>query len=419
MADNNEKAPALPPRPSSAVTNDVSPETTPRITPATAPTSSLSPTSSPTSAPVPAPAPAHAPLPTPAPASTSHQQPVPAPAATTTATTTTTTTTAPSLPILSSPPSKGFRQRLDAGEPRWRWKVALRALLLIVGIIGIGCAAFATSVAMSEKGPYEYAFDDAWSIPWTLITFCISVVWCATVILVLLFRKAPVHPGVVVSVDLILWLAYIPTALFAVVAVLSVQSWGEDGRLSSYSSSGYYVQATNGTWIWSAGGSSSSTARDCTLYSTYDYSNRYYEYGFKTCAEQDAYVNSLWESKGHRASIEIAIVVCQFIGLILHFALFVWACVDTHHRNSRKVSKDAEQLAADIVMNMVKNGAIIPAPSSGQRAPMQYSQMQQYPIQHPSSGTQQPIPWMSGAAGPSTARQQRSSIDKGESARYA
>lgn len=288
---------------------------------------------------------------------------------------------------------------------------------------------------MSEKGPFQYTFDDSWALPWSLITFCISVLWCAVAILVLLFRKKPVHPGVAVSMDLLLWLGYIPTALFAVVAVLSVLSWGEDGRISSYSSSGYYLQASNGTWIWNAGSSSSTSPRDCSGYDSYSnyYSSRFNYYGFKSCAEQDAYLNDIWQSKGRRAGIEMVVVVCQFVGLAFHIALFVWACVDTHYRNAKKVSKDAEQVAAEIVMNMVKSGAIIPAPSSGQRPPMQYAQQQHYPNQHlssisnlnvsqyytPPARTQHPTTWAGNSTAPATTQQRGHILEKGASARYA
>lgn len=384
MADT-ERTPAHPPRPATTVSPDPStPASTSIPTSNTATNTNATPT---------------APMPTPAPR-------VVAP----------TTAMPGGLPTVLNA-SRGFRQKLDAGERHWRWKVALRAFLIIVGIVGIGCVGFATAVARSEKLSYEYGFDDEWALSWCLITFAISVVWCAIVVLVLLIRKAPVHPGVAVSVDLILWLAYIPTALFAIVAVLSVISWGENGRIYSYSSSGGdYLQASNGTWVWNATQYSSSrnTVRDCDSRSSYS------SYSFKNCEEQDAYINAIWESKGHRAGIEIAGVVCQFIGLVFHLGLFIWACVDTYYRNSKKVSKDAEQLAADIVMNMVKSGAIIPAPSSNYYPPAQNPNPHQQPVPyHQQVRLPPPTAWTGPEPNQAISHQSGHTSEKGHAPRFA
>jgi hypothetical protein len=103
--------------------------------------------------------------------------------------------------------------------------------------------------------------------------------------------------------------------------------------------------------------------RDCNS----DFNN----YGFHSCAEEDAYVNALWNARNKRVKVVTTGVVCQFVGLALHLALFIWACVDTHRRNKRKLSKDAEKLATDIVMNMIRNGAVVPGQNQNQDRAMQ------------------------------------------------
>ncbi|KAF2472420.1 uncharacterized protein BDR25DRAFT_302613 [Lindgomyces ingoldianus] len=259
-----------------------------------------------------------------------------------------------------------FRERLDAGEEYWRWKCGLRTVLVVIGLIGIGCMAWATQYA--ARGPYTYQLDDSWTICWTLITFSLTVVWCLVALLVLFLRRppAPVHPGVAVGLDLVIWLAYIPTALFAIVGVMNVLNFGSDGTIANYSSYGYYTQASNGTWVWHQTDYDSYYNRTRTCDEGYYY--RYDSYGFSSCAEEDAYVNGLWAGKNRRAGVEMTGVVCQFLGLLLHLALFIWACVDTHRRNSRKVSKEAEKLAANIVMSMVRSGAVVQNPGTSPQA---------------------------------------------------
>ncbi|KAF2250954.1 hypothetical protein BU26DRAFT_549582 [Trematosphaeria pertusa] len=299
-------------------------------------------------------------------------------------------------------PPQTFREKLRAGDAHWPWQLGLRAITILVGIIGIGCTAWAVSKYTHNTYDFLYDLEDSWSIPWGLITFTISVIWSAICILVFLLRHTnrPVHPGVRVGIDLILWLAFIPTAMFAVVAVMSVVDWGQDGSLGYYYSSyGYYQYIpSNGTWVWEASDDSyySNQPRDCSGSSSY-----YSTSDFSTCAEQDAYVNELWRGKNLRFNIELTSCVCQFISLVAHLALFVFACVDTHYRNSRKVSKEAEQLAADIVMNMVRTGAIIQPPGAAQMRPMAPQMMsmapqmmppQQMPIYPPQRSPLRPYP---------------------------
>ncbi|KAF2686797.1 hypothetical protein K458DRAFT_416140 [Lentithecium fluviatile CBS 122367] len=347
--------------------------------------------------------------------------------------------------IPTNPESQTLREKLNAGDAHWQWKIGMRAILVIVGIIGIGCAAWTLVNFGPGKNPWQYELEDAWAMPWTLITFCISVVWSFVCIIVFFLRRpnAPVHPGAQVGMDLVLWLAFIPTALFAVVAVISVASLGVNGQIGGSrwmsSSQGYYYYIeSNNTWAWNASDSGSYSSyygymRDCmrndTSYSSYSYGRI-----FTNCTEEDIYVNYLWTGKSHRFSTELAATVCQFLGLLFHFVLFVWACVDTHRRNSRKVGKDAEKMAAEIVMKMVQSGAIIPAPGpahmrsmpgqmpphmmhQGQIPPHMMQQMfpQQYPQQHYGHFAPQPQP-------PTTSIQPTvasSSNEKGAGPRFA
>lgn len=204
-------------------------------------------------------------------------------------------------------------------------------------------------------------------LPWGLITFSISFVYCFLCVLLFITRKRPVHPGVRVTMDLLLWLGYIGTVLLVMVSLFDVIRWGQDGILGysdGWSSRyGDYVLQRNNTWTWvqDSGSSGVTYERVCNGSS----SSYYYYYDnppFHNCAEMDAYVNQMWQEKPNRARVELTAVVCQWLGLVLHFALFVWACVDCHKHRHSKVSSDAEKLAAGIVQTMVQNGAIVPPP---------------------------------------------------------
>ncbi|KAF1965920.1 hypothetical protein BU23DRAFT_560622 [Bimuria novae-zelandiae CBS 107.79] len=290
---------------------------------------------------------------------------------------------------------KTKRQELSGGDAHWEWKVGFRAASIIVGLIGIGCAAWIVANFTDSSDVYSsyYAyFDDEWTLPWTLITFCVSVLWSAICIIVFFRRlhNAPVHPGAQVGVDLVLWLGLLTTGIFALFGTVSVGQWGEDGRLGySGSGSGYYTMSDNGTWVWDSSQYSSYYGEDrsCNSSQSYRYNSR-----FASCEEQDAFLNAIWQTKTLRYNVDLTATVCQFLMMLIHFILFVWACVDTHRRNSRSVPKDAEKLAADIVMNMIKSGAIIPAPGQAHFQPMPmghqgapmgsfYPQQQQYPQQ--------------------------------------
>ncbi|KAF2149163.1 hypothetical protein K461DRAFT_281517 [Myriangium duriaei CBS 260.36] len=258
------------------------------------------------------------------------------------------------MPAVNAAPHT-YREKLEAGDEHWSWKIAFRVILIVVGLIGIGCAA---SIVAGARTGSNYVLDyedaDDFNITWTLITFSVTIIWSAICILVLLLRRppAPVHPGAQVGIDLVLWLAYVATALWATVAVINAMSWGTDGWIGDYSSYGHYTyDSGNGTWVWTAS----------------DYATRYGNgrncddsmSSFSSCAEQDAYVNSLWKSKPSRVDRLMTATVCQFIGLVLHFALFVWACVDTHRRNRRKTAAAAERLALEIVSKMVDSGTVV------------------------------------------------------------
>jgi hypothetical protein len=304
-------------------------------------------------------------------------------------------TTAPQGIATAPEEHLSYNDKLNAADRYWKFKFGLMAIAVITGLVGIGCfgwlMAAKDETTIDPDSSYYYSYD-GYELLWpSLITWSFSIAWIALCILVFLLRKRPVHPGIRVTMDLLLWLGFIVTALFAVVALREVLNWGLYGGPSQsdygYSNGGGdYVLASNGTWVWEQDTSYINAPRDCSMYTQ-----------FNSCAEQDAYVNKLWSEKGQRSNVTLTGVVCQFFGLVIHFALFVWACVDTNRYNRSKISTDAEKIAANIVQTMISNGAIMPPPGQAhmkaQPGQVMYYQMppnqQGYPM-HPAYMQQGP-----------------------------
>lgn len=269
-------------------------------------------------------------------------------------------TTAPQATETETEEHLSFNDKLNAGDRYWKFKFGLGAIAIITGLVGIGCFAYLMTSDLYTNNDYYYLGYNSYAVWPGLITWSVSVAFVALCMIVFIVRKRPVHPGVRVTMDLLLWLAFIITAMFAIFAFRDVMDYGLYGGPDGYSygsGGGDYVLASNGTWVWEQDTSYVNSPRDC------DY------YGFNNCEEQDAYVNKLWAEKGTRANTTLTGVVCQFFGLVIHFALFVWACVDCHRHNRSKTSKDAEKLAANIVQTMITNGAIVPPPGQAHMKP--------------------------------------------------
>ncbi|KAF2821971.1 hypothetical protein CC86DRAFT_330626 [Ophiobolus disseminans] len=292
-----------------------------------------------------------------------------------------------------------FNTRLNNADRYWKFKSALQTIAIIVGLIGIGAVGWLMSTVSIHY------FEGTWLLWPTLLTFSCSVVWCAACIAVFILRKRPMHPGLRVAIDLILWLGFVGTVFCALVAYSELTQWGEFGEIDSFGSSGGYYGSgngdyrllSNGTWVWQTrggyttddDGDSVSYTRDCDRNSTSRSSGNYGSM-FTNCADQDAYLNTLWSQKTHRESVELTGLVCQFFGLILHFTLFIWACVDCAHHNRSKVSNDAEKLAANIVQTMITNGAIVPPPNQAHMRPWGQQQVGYYQL--PQQGQMQAYP---------------------------
>ncbi|KAL1630076.1 hypothetical protein SLS54_000936 [Diplodia seriata] len=249
--------------------------------------------------------------------------------------------------------SGGRLARFRIEEDHWAWKFGLRLITLGCAIIGMSTLVWAgvQGGRASWSNDYYYGIGSwigALSIPLICsIIFniiCVSIVCC---------NKRPVHPGVAVGIDLVLWLSLILTGFFGV--------WG-------YFDSGTTDPETFDDWYGSSSSSSSSyrssyyCGSEDYVYNSYDRTCTYDPQdctGWSSCETKKAFYQAEYQAR-----ILLVGVIFTFICTILHFITFVWACVDTNRRNKSKQSLTVKYAAERIVQEMVQSGQLVrPAPA--------------------------------------------------------
>ncbi|MCJ1244084.1 hypothetical protein MMC30_001282 [Trapelia coarctata] len=220
------------------------------------------------------------------------------------------------------------RAALHDAERHWLAKFALRVITIVVALVAI------IMISWASAQETEYSF--LYLIVWEFIPLGISLLWNLANIIVLLARRRPMHPGANVGVDLIVWLVLIVTAigaLFAAVGQLQYAMWDNE-----YQDSPGYLTYANGTRVetWAKGA--------CP--------------GYKISCDELA----VREARHHTlGAVELAASIFSFIVLLLHFILFVWACVDTNTRRRTHVNDRATKIAQTMIAEMTARG-VLPAP---------------------------------------------------------
>lgn len=260
----------------------------------------------------------------------------------------------------AAPPS--FLQRVQAGDQHALWKLGIRAFILVFDIIGIGCIGWLLSSLISPSGVGSIYYDTGAFLVWGLIPLGLSFIWSTIVLLVQILSKAknPVHPGIIVGLDLVLWLAFVITALFAIGAAINEGYYSPENIVydSSYSySNGWYGKwhlNKNNTWVF-----------EYKCDQSYGYScnpsskpTRHCGPQFASCTQEDAFVNKLWHERTTRGGTEYVVAVVEWLNVLLHFTLFVWACVDTHRLNRRTKENKTQDVAEKILKDMQEKGLI-------------------------------------------------------------
>ncbi|CAK7274919.1 hypothetical protein SEPCBS119000_006420 [Sporothrix epigloea] len=129
-----------------------------------------------------------------------------------------------------------------------------------------------------------------------------------------------------------------------------------------------YTTDSNGYYVWIT---STATAFATAATST---ATRQCEPEFTSCAQQDAYVNQMWHQKPRRFALDLIAAIIQGIAVVMHFTLFVWACVDTHRRNRLRRTN---AMTMDVLQDMRQRGYVmvpaaampIPVDAQGQWQP--------------------------------------------------
>ncbi|KAI9756774.1 MAG: hypothetical protein M1835_000707 [Candelina submexicana] len=231
------------------------------------------------------------------------------------------------------------RAKTREADKRWIWKLCFRAAATVFSIVGIGCTAWAVSENAHLADTTQQAF-------WLVLGF--SIIWNIINFIVLLARNKPIHPGANVGCDLILWIAYVVTGVIAAFGV--DQDVRFEGNFRYYYCYSDYPGARSG--------------ETCP--------------GFNSCDDALGVLKQ-------RGEVEAAGVAFAFAAMILHFALFVAACIDVHALKRVQDEQRAVKVAETIIAGMEKRGQL----PYQQQPP--YQPAQDFPQQHPYNPPVQPI----------------------------
>ena len=185
--------------------------------------------------------------------------------------------------------------RANPGERRYKAKLVMRWLALI---LTIACIALTI-----------YARVFSWPL-W--IPLGLSFIWNIANIARRLSAPTPIHPGANVAIDLIIWLTFFSTLVWTYfVSVLGLMVTRDN--VWGYEFGSVYDNYTSNSSTWT-----SDSLNDSFSGSTDSYN-----------AKQELTQDMLDEI--HKLSaVALVAAVLGTIDFILHFSLFVIACVDTH-----------------------------------------------------------------------------------------
>ncbi|MCJ1284317.1 hypothetical protein MMC26_003648 [Xylographa opegraphella] len=161
--------------------------------------------------------------------------------------------------------------------------------------------------------------------------------------------------------DLVLWLALIITSSFAIIAAIGEVQYIGDEYDDVEVNSLHYLQLPNGTYGYLEG-HYTETANGTEYFVTGNSSDPVACSGYGSCAQEDQVLSS-----HHKLGIVLAVgVAFSFAVMLLHFVLFVWACVDTHQRRRNSLDKRAQRIAQNIIAEMTERG-VLPQPRERQQ----------------------------------------------------
>lgn len=160
------------------------------------------------------------------------------------------------------------------------------------------------------------------SLSLTILQLGVSFIWFVINTVYLAVKKRPIHPGWNVGADLLFVLGFVAITVFVF-----------SGALSSYQDYRY---------IADEGGQA------CT--------NDVYSYGYFNCDKHQLTATELSQLQ-RSANAQLAGAVFLLVLIILHFVLFVWACVDTE---AVRRNQSVRQLAQEMIEEMRQRGELPP-----------------------------------------------------------
>ncbi|KAF4542071.1 uncharacterized protein LTHEOB_7753 [Lasiodiplodia theobromae] len=234
-------------------------------------------------------------------------------------------------------------------ESHWPWKLALRLITIGCAIVGMSTLIWAGVAA--GRSSYDHYYYDAGSWVGALsIPLICSLIFNIICVVILFCSKRPVHPGVAVGVDLVLWLTFIVTGFFGLLGYFYTGATDPESFDDRYGSSSTsypgYIYCESNDYIYDP------SDRTCT-YSPSDCP------GWSSCETKEAF----YEAE-YRGRVILVGVIFTWICTLLHFITFVWACVDTHRRRRSKQTEMAGLAAEKIINEMIATGQLVrPAPA--------------------------------------------------------
>ncbi|MCJ1303697.1 hypothetical protein MMC08_006507 [Hypocenomyce scalaris] len=187
------------------------------------------------------------------------------------------------------------RRRLYEGDAKWPVKIILRAIATFFAFLAM--ILFAVATSLENQNFIDLDGPGDWTDGMTLAPIMLSLLYNPIVICILLFvrRGRAIHPGWHVAADLIIWGLCIPSIIFAVAGGLF--------------------------WAWEP--------------------TQYYADGTVNCDFYNQFSRPCLPVLYTIGGTEIAGIVFLFLIFVIHFTLFVFACIDT--KKWRRAAKRAKQ----------------------------------------------------------------------------
>ncbi|MCJ1484479.1 hypothetical protein MMC06_004650 [Schaereria dolodes] len=224
------------------------------------------------------------------------------------------------------------RAKAYDAERYWPAKFVGRIIALLMGFVAIGTISW--SISYGDVLHF-------WAIPWNLISLGLSEIWNITNIAVLFVRSKPIRPGSKIGCDLVLCIILMITGVLVNFAAIGNLHWIAEFDPSL--DEPHYGRFPNGTY--------GIILPDDTL------ANILPCYPYVTCQ----LATDVTKDIHHLGAVELVGCVATYLVTLVHFILFVWACVDTHRRRTHKINNRPTEIGGTMITEMNGHNNAFPA----------------------------------------------------------